>query len=125
MPDPLLKTAAAEIEAVLVKHDIAGVVLLSSKTHTEYILHVDPSWSCCFVENTDKGRLLRVRSKRADYPSKEAQNAAINDSVSLIMGLYDTARNTTELLGNVAGQIAKHVEFTHFTRDDNPERKTE
>ena len=116
MPDPKLKTAATEIEAILTKHDIAGIVILSSTTHTEYLMELSPTWSCCTWENRPEGKLLRLRANRADYPTKEAHNLAIENSVGLVMGFIDTTKAVTGFLNEVAGMIAEKIEFNHWTK---------
>lgn len=118
MPDPILKTAVAEIDAILKKHDIAGVVVLTSKTHVEYLMGISPTWSCCTYEDTPQGKLLRVRAKAVDYPSKEARNEAISDTVGMLMGLSDVMENTVTWLGETCGMIGKQIPFTHWTRQE-------
>lgn len=118
MPDPKLKTAAAEISAILKKHDVAGIVILSSLTHTEYLIGVDPSWSPCFSEETPKGKALRFRAKRADYPSKAAHHEAVGNGVGLIMGMLDTCRGVSATLEDCAGMLAKHIEFSTLNREE-------
>jgi hypothetical protein len=42
--DPVLKQAMEEIKSVLAKYDIGGHVVLSSKSHGEFLFHF-PTWS--------------------------------------------------------------------------------
>lgn len=116
MPDPILITASKEIEEILMKHDIAGVVLLTSKTHSEFLMHLDPTWSVCTFEKITGGRVLRFKAKRADFPSKEAQGVAISDSIGIIMGLRDAAQRVVGDMTSVAEMLAKHVDFNHISR---------
>lgn len=66
-----LKVARAEIEAVLKKHDLAGYVVLHTPGMVERFYDINPSYSC--VSLNEATQELRVRSKLADYPSREAQ----------------------------------------------------
>lgn len=118
MPDPKLKTAVAEIEAILAKHDVAGVVLLSSTTHLEYLLELSPSWSCCRWEQHPEGKVLRIKALRADYPSKEAHDLVLKDTVGLIMGFLDGTRGLTANLESVAAKLAEKMDFQHYTQEE-------
>lgn len=118
MPDPILKTAVAEIDAILKKHDIAGVVVLTSKSHVEYLMAITPTWSCCTYEDTPQGKLLRVKAKAVDYPSKEARNEAISDTIGMLMGLSDVMEKAVTWMGETTASIRKQIRFTHWTRQE-------
>lgn len=60
-----LKIARAEIEAVLRKHDIAGVVTLHTPGMAEFFYDIRPSYSCAWID--EAAGALRVKSKLADY----------------------------------------------------------
>jgi hypothetical protein len=122
MPDPKLKTAAAEIEAILQRHDIAGIIMLNSLTHMEFLMCIAPSWSCCWIEDRgEAGKVMRVKALRADYPSKEAHSDTLKNTVGMIMGFVDCCESMTRNLTAVAEAIARKVEFSHFTREEqNP-----
>lgn len=67
---PKLKTAMEEIKAVLKKHDIAGFVLLHApQGFTEYLNHINSSYSCAFLQDGQ----FRVRLKTAELPGGKAQ----------------------------------------------------
>jgi len=120
MPDPKLKTAAAEIEAILQKHDVAGLVILSSPTHLEYQLHVAARWSCCLNEDHgEKGKAIRIKALRADYPSKEAQAETLKNTVGLILGMSDCCESMIRNLTAVAQMIGTKMEVSHFTRHES------
>jgi hypothetical protein len=119
MADPKLKIAVAEIEAILKKHDIAGIVMLQSPTHLEYLMEVAPSWSCCWFEDYgEAGKLLRFRAKRADFPSKAAHDKVLKESVGMVMGFIDCCNSMGRNLTTIAGKIAEKVEFSHITREE-------
>lgn len=59
--DPVLKQAMQEIQAVLTKYEIGGHVILSSKTHGEFLFHF-PSWSKAQWEGKD----IRFKAKGKD-----------------------------------------------------------
>lgn len=125
MPDPILKTAVAEIDAILKKHDIAGVVVLTSKSHVEYLMGIDPTWSCCRCEITPKGKALRFKAKAADYPSNMDRNIAVSDTLGMLVGLSDVTRNVLEWMDQTVAMVGDKVPFSHRTIYDNPERRQE
>jgi len=124
MPDPKLKIAAAEIEAILQKHDIAGIVMLQSPSHLEYIMAIAPSWSCCWIEDYGNGaKAMRVKAKREDFPSKAAHVEALGNSIGMILGFTDCCESMRRNLAAVAETIATKtkIEFSHYTQHEpNP-----
>lgn len=63
-----LKVAAEEIKDLLRKHDIAGIVSLHAPGHAEYIVHLNPSYSCAYIYNDNE---VRFYAKRADFKNTE------------------------------------------------------
>jgi energy-coupling factor transporter ATP-binding protein EcfA2 len=55
---PKLKTAMREITAVIIKHDVAAIVVLHTPNHSEYLLRLDPTYSCARFD----GNKLHVKS---------------------------------------------------------------
>ncbi|MBY0469150.1 MAG: hypothetical protein K2Q07_09260 [Burkholderiaceae bacterium] len=56
-----LKIARLEIEAVLAKHDLAGVVVLHTPGMAEFFYNITPSYSVCCVD--EQAQELRIKSK--------------------------------------------------------------
>lgn len=48
---PKLKKAAEEIKQILQKYDIAANVILHTSGHSEYLLHITPTYSCAWLED--------------------------------------------------------------------------
>lgn len=82
MPDPRLQILADQFDAMLKKLNVGAVVLLASPTHTHYLIQLEANWSCITLENG----FLRIRSKKEDYPSIEAQKKVLGDSVGMLAG---------------------------------------
>lgn len=83
---PKLKTAMNEIKQVLKKHDIAGFVMIHSPDgFTEYLNHINPSYSCAFLENDQ----LRVRLKTSEVGRVKAQKLA-SDTFNMATHFADT-----------------------------------
>lgn len=114
MPDPKLKIAAEEIKAVLLKHDCAAIVVLCSESHLEWLHHVTPSWSCARLQDG----VLRIKAKREDFPTVEAQKKCVTDTIGMVVGFLDAANNTAAQMTEVARLLATKIEFSHFTKEE-------
>lgn len=64
-----LKRARIEIEAVLQRHDLAGVVVLHTPGMSEFFYQITPSYSVCWIEEPN---YLRVKSLAAHYAGDTA-----------------------------------------------------
>lgn len=60
-----LKVARMEIEAVLKKLDLAGVVVLHTPGMTEFFYDVRPSYSCAWLD--EAAQMVRVKSLADHY----------------------------------------------------------
>lgn len=119
MSDPILKAAAEEIKAVLRKHDIAGVLMLQSKTHGEWVCEISPSWSAAKLERSDGDVLLRVRCKREDFPSKEAQQECLAHTVGMLMSFITFGGKLGEDFTRMIALISQQVgNIEHSERED-------
>ena len=116
MADPKLKEAMAEIFGILKKHDIAGHIILSSETHSEFRVRIDPSWSCAFFESEGG---IRFRAKEAELGSKEAVHKTKEATLGMFCHFRDTMGSsfmvTQKLLDNVGKEVPfEHVPFAEF-----------
>ncbi len=91
MPDPKVQAVVDEIQAILRKHDLAGVAFVASPTHTNYLLELTPSWVCMRMEGENT---LRIRCKAADFPDKPAADAAMERTVGLVLGIQHACLQT-------------------------------
>lgn len=120
MPDPKLKAAAAEIQAVLLKYDIAALVTLASQAHMEFLFHVNPSWSCASVEGPFVGgSILRIRANRADFPDLESHHKVVTDTVGMMLGFLDVEKKHVDQLEKILFVIAKDLpDIQHVSQRD-------
>ena|SRR5690349_3400041 len=87
---PKLKKAMAEIEGILQDNDIAGFVLLHDPLgFAEYRNHLNPSYSCAFIENG----AFRVKLKAADLPGGKVQ------AKQIAADTYNMVSLMTDILG--------------------------
>ncbi len=85
----------AEIKEVLIRHDIAGFIVLHTPGHIEYLNHVTPSYSCAFVdEHPEKGSGIRVKLVTAEVGKEKAA---------------ELANGTANMITNFATIIGKHA----------------
>ncbi len=100
-----------EITAVLKKHDMVGLVIVGNKSHCDWRMDIEASWSCAKLEETDRGQAIRVRSKRADYPSAEAQHASLEMTVGTFVTISDVLRKLDGNVKEILLMLAKHITF--------------
>jgi len=119
MPDPNLKAAMKEIQAVLKKHDCAALVTLASPSHTEYLYEIAPSWSCAWLQPTPEGFAIRVRSKLKDYPSKDAQKKAIESTTGMFLAFANMAERQQAQMGQLIAMLGKHFkDISHWEKEE-------
>lgn len=112
MPDPNLTVARDTIRTLCEKFDIACMVLLCSPSHCNHLLHLSASWS---VANLD-GNQLRIRAKRADFESVEAQKKAIENTTGMIAGFRDALQIQLENCNQILAVLGKHFDFSHVSQ---------
>lgn len=95
-PDqPRLKRARLEIEAVLARHDLAGVVVLHTPGMAEFFYNVQPSYSVCWID--EQAGMVRLKSMRErDHGGDRA--AQLHDQVA-----------TANMTASLADQLT-HIE---------------
>lgn len=103
--DPKLKECAKELMAVMRKHDVMGTVVLASPTHSEWVMHVDASWSVAKFE----GEGIRFRSKKEDFPNKAAQDFATESTVHGIESMRWLNAKIHDQLGTLVDMLRKKM----------------
>ncbi len=108
---PKLKEAMAEINAILVKHDIAGAIVLHEVGFSEFLFKIDPTYSCCFFE----GNMLRVKAKAADYAGGASErNQKIADTSNMLHHLSETGSHIRETIVELSKKVDALCETDHF-----------
>jgi hypothetical protein len=104
---PKLKTAMQEIKDILSKHDIAGVVVIHTPGHTEYLNKLNPTYSCVKVNGDE----LRFKSKLADYNGdKAAWKKKTTDSVDMMHGISTTLGNLAVPLMMMSNKLDQQLD---------------
>lgn len=118
--DPELKEAAAEIKALMERRGIAGAFTLASPTHAEHLVHFAP-WMVVKFEGEGA---VRIRCKREDYPSREAQKQAMEETAHVIMRFKDISALHFKLMELLEGKIqAAGIEIEHDSGGYTPHRR--
>lgn len=110
--DPKLKSAMAEISAVIKKYDCAAMVVLQSPTHAEHLLEVSPSWSCLSIEPVGLARFKAAMKTGGDTERERGRITA-----GMIMGFIDEGnllKDNFTKLAMVLGQAGLEIE--HISR---------
>lgn len=99
-----LKVARLEVEAILKKHDLAGVVVLHTPGLAEFFYDIRPSYSCISIDETVGA--LRVRSRlQQDYGGDSTAQA--HDQAATA----NLARALADNLTGAAGMFSAAAEF--------------
>lgn len=121
---PKLKRVMAEIEAILKKEDIAGLVVLHTPGHAELLTRLDPSYSCAKIESNGQ---LRIRAKAEDFGGdKEKRNEILRTTSNMfrllseassgsVMGLIETS----ETLDRMTDAYHTGTGFSSNTEQNN------
>jgi len=109
---PKLKTAAKEIDEILKKHDIGAFVVLHTPGHSEYLMNIDPSYSCAKWEENG---LLKLRAKAEDFGGdKEMLNKKLTETSNMLSLLCHTSNNVISQLEIISKTLDYAIKATHF-----------
>ncbi len=119
---PKLKKAAEEIKEILSRYDIAGLITLHTPGHAEFINEVSPSYSCLTITED----MARVKTKRADFATKQEWEQKINDTVNMVGLFRDMSARHFSMHDEIFSMLEKVVEieqndggFTSNTTQNN------
>jgi hypothetical protein len=107
----------AEIVGVLKKYDMAGAVHIVDKDRAMFRYHF-PTWGVVSLEEGAGKTGIRFRSKREDFPSREAQKEAVELSTHIIFQLRDLSAMTFAQMNKVAGMLQEHFHVEHKSMAD-------
>ena len=107
---PKLKVAMREIKAIMNKYDIGGLVVLHTPGNGEFLMKLDPSYSCAKIEQG----MVRIRAKADEYPGgAKERNKRLADTANMLRTLSDVGYNTVNNLMNVANHLDLITEAEH------------
>lgn len=111
--DPKLREAAEEFAVLCAKYDCMGICLFVSPTHAEYVNEMSPSWSVMKRE----GQGFRFRSKRADFPSKEAQHEVTEATTHGVTSIVNWTRQQHAAWSGILGKLMEHMTIAYGVWD--------
>lgn len=111
---PKLKIAAKEIEEILAKHDIAGMIVLHTPGYGEFILNINTSYSCAWIQ----GDALRMRAKKAEFATLAEWKQKVSDTSNMLNLLSDIGGRITMNLISASEMIDKAVGAEHQDGDE-------
>lgn len=117
MKCPNMEAARLKIVAVLKEHDLMGAVMIAGKKRSGFFQEVSPSWSCARVDESPAGVGVRVKCKREDYPSAEAQKRTLALTVGGIMGILGAHRYIGQFYTSLVQMISNKVEIHSVITD--------
>lgn len=108
---PKLKKAMAEIKDILSRHDIAALVVLHTPGNAEYMLKIDPTYSCAKFE----GDYLRVKARlKQDFQgNKKAKDQKVADTCNMLTSIVDCAGPMLINLMDIAERVNKAAGAEH------------
>lgn len=107
-----LKLARTEIEAVLKKHDLAGVVVLHTPGMTEFFHDIRPSYSCAWLD--EQAQMLRVRSKLDHYHGDaQAQQHDQAATANMLHGLAEDLNSASGMFLDMAAIADRMLRAKH------------
>lgn len=117
--DPNLKEAMQKIKGIIEEYDIGAHIVLTSKTHGEYLNHF-PTWSIAQFNKEENG--IDLKSKREDFSSVEEQKATNESSLFFLCSIRDTAARTYLVYEDVLERLSKIIDFEHTPfHDESPD----
>jgi hypothetical protein len=107
-----LKVARLEIEAVLKKHDLGGLVVLHTPGMSEFFYEVNPSWSCLTIDEA-VGH-VRVLSKLENFGGdKRRQGESQAATAELAFALAEQCTEAARMFSQVSVFVTKVLRATH------------
>lgn len=102
---PKLKKAAEAIKKILKEADIAGVVVLHTPGHSEYLYEISPTYSLAKVE----GEELRIRSTH--ITDKDLKLQRITDTANMFVCLTDVGDLLHSYNQHALKLMKRHIEI--------------
>jgi hypothetical protein len=110
-----------EIGRILLHYDIAGYVLLCEPGFSEWLIHVNPSWSMMAFESCGPVAAIRFRSKSEDFGGDtEAQRVAIERTANMTEHFRALLFRDAAAFKELSEVLATIYDITHY--QEPPER---
>jgi hypothetical protein len=102
--DPKLRAAMAEINNVMKRYDICGIVGLCSESHQEFVMKIESKWSLAYYKRDGEAVHLKL------HQSKQPQ---LDQTGGMIFGLRDLAALFFGQLDHIAKRVGQVMQVDH------------
>lgn len=107
---PKLKKAMEEIKDILSKHDIAGIVVLHTPGHSEFLSKLNPTYSCCKTN----GDRIHIKAKLEDFAGNvDQRDKVIADTSNMLNNLCQAASHVLIPLIDISEKLDEIVDASH------------
>lgn len=93
--DPILKQAAADIQEIFKKYDIAGLAVLHTTAQVEYTIRLDPSYSIVRLNNKN----LEITPPLVDPNEPERAGKKVRETLNMLINLRLHTTKLVQSLG--------------------------
>lgn len=112
-----LKKIALEIDSLLIKHDIAGIILLHDQTANEdkvngtgeYIMNLSPSYSVAIND----GEKVRVKVRKEDFQTGEEMDRKVAATLNMFTILKDLSKKTYYNMERISETLNNELKAEH------------
>jgi len=111
---PKLKKVMKQLQEIIDDNDLGAVVVIHDKTgFSEYIMKVDPSYSCATLMPNGEG--VRFSAKAVDFGGdKKKRDQVVAHTTNMIYHLTECTGKIAYGLINVEEQLSKLVNSNHY-----------
>lgn len=109
-----LLRARAEMEEILKRYDIAGLIVLhAAPTSSEFVMHLEPTYSVMKVEKDGR---VRIESKLEHYNGdKEAKRYDLAATANMASSLFELGARCSLQIGQLSELIDRESGTEHGT----------
>ena len=109
---PKLKLAMKDSKAILEKHDFAGLVVLHTVGHAEYLLKIDPSYSIAKIDALNQE--VRFKASLKDFGGdKKLMDSRLAATSNMLNAISTNGGELVLCLMQVSQQFDKTVGAEH------------
>lgn len=101
--------AAVEIELILKRHNVAGLVIIQGDTHAEFATHF-PTWSIAQLEWVDGKRVFKIRGPNVQSLRPEDRgklDEQVQVTMDMLLGMQNICARQAVAVGSIIKSIAK------------------
>jgi hypothetical protein len=117
--DPDMIAAAQQIEAVLKRYKLMGLVFIASPHRGGFVMEMDAPWNCITTLLDENGEVegIRLRSKREEFASLEEQKEVLENTVHGLSTILESSRRTFEGIEGLLMRLRSSVKIEQRNKD--------